>query len=388
MGFPRIPLPSIPLPGIPLPGISLPDVDVDIPGILTSADRAFNERRLDKKIAEGTLHPAIQPYMGWWAQGVARLTARVTESPNIPEPSDDMPLSETVRQTLRRFTTAIIPDAEVKATIAGSTATATSDSSGYVEFEVETGKLTPGWHVMDLEADINGTLVRAMGRVLVPDPKARVAIISDIDDTILKTGLTQGFTAARRTFFRDVTGRRPVRGMPALYQGLERGVSRKANAPFFYVSTGSWNMYDYLESFLSMQRLPMGPMFLTDWGPTSQRLMRDGREHKRTTIRKILTAYPDFKFVLIGDVGQGDPETYEVMMREFGDQVIAAMVIYVGSHLKERTEEIAERAIKLREEEGLPFFYIPSAVDAVGLMWQMRLVDRQTTVALAEQMGN
>ena len=85
----------------------------------------------------------------------------------------------------------------------------------------------------------------------------------------------------RATFLRDVGQRKPVPGMSTLYAGLQRGADGRQSVPFFYVSTGSWNLYDYLVSFMNLHRFPRGPLFLTDWGPNSDRLVRDGREHKR-----------------------------------------------------------------------------------------------------------
>lgn len=395
--MPKIPMPSIPvpkvtLPTVPLPDVSLPDVslpsipvpDVNVPLLVSRADKALNRALIGRKESKGTLRPpSIVPYMGWYAGGVAHLKARIIETPEFPEAAEGIPLSETFRQTVRRFTALAMPEIKVKATIAGQTAHFLSDADGYVDVSMEIGDVSPGWHVMDLSARAGKKKIRATGRVLAPDPAAGVAVISDIDDTILKTGLTQGWTAARRTFFRDVSGRRPVKGMPEFYRGLERGVGRQSKTSFFYVSTGSWNMYHYLVRFLELRDIPIGPLFLTDWGPTSTRLMRDGREHKRQTIRTLISAYPDLKFVMIGDVGQGDPETYELMMREFPDQVIAAMLIYVGSHLAERTEGVALRSIQLQEEEGMPYYYLTSSIDGVSLAWQMGLVDASTASDLA-----
>jgi phosphatidate phosphatase APP1 len=212
-------------------------------------------------------------------------------------------------------------------------------------------------------------------------------VISDIDDTVLKTGLTQGLTAAGRTLFRDVASRKPVPGMPALYRGLQRGVRSRARNPFFYVSTGSWNYYDYLAEFLNLHNFPRGPIFLTDWGPQADRLVRDGREHKRETIAMLMHAYPDMRFVLVGDVGQGDPETYEFIARAFPGRILAIFLIYVGSHLAERTDEVNARAARVREENGIPMFYVANAVEAVTQAWHLGLVNQATVSRIAAELA-
>lgn len=240
---------------------------------------------------------------------------------------------------------------------------------------------------MDLDAAVPGGLAHATGRILVPDPRAKFAVISDIDDTVLKTGLTQGFVAPSRTLFRDASSRKPVPGMATLYQGLLEGPRKPVSNSFFYVSTGAWNLYEYLVEFLNQHNFPRGPMFLTDWGPQADRLIRDGREHKRETITALLKAYPDTNFVLVGDVGQGDPETYEAVARAFPGRILAIFLISVGSHLAERSAEVATRAERLREKPGIPMYYVANAVEAVTHAWQLGLVKQATTARIAAEMG-
>ena len=149
--------------------------------------------------------------------------------------------------------------------------------------------------------------------MLKPAAKAPFAVISDIDDTILVSGLTEGLTALKQTLLRDANTRSAVRGMASLYRGLTRGVpgpsgARKPSPAFFYVSTGSWSFYEMLQQFIQLRpsRVPCS-------SPSGARLsaMCAGAEHKRMAIRRLFQAYPDTDFVLIGDSGQRDALTYE-----------------------------------------------------------------------------
>ena len=47
-------------------------------------------------------------------------------------------------------------------------------------------------------------------------------------------------------------------------------------APFLYLSTGAWNVAPTLRRFLSRNLYPPGPLLLTDWGPTPDRVFRSG----------------------------------------------------------------------------------------------------------------
>lgn len=371
------------LPGMSSLGRALDKVDVV--RVVDTADKAVKAGRIELKRRRESLRPTvIVTYRGWYADGVAHLTARAIEKPLFAA-GEAVGTGEVMKSNLRRFLVLGISDITVQASMGGVSVQVTSDVDGYLDIAIPVGPLGAGWHVLDIDPlPGEASVPHTTGRVFVPDPAGGLAVVSDIDDTILKTGLTQRWTVpAVRTILRDVADRKPVPGMAALYAGLARGTGAPRAVPFYYVSTGTWNLYDYLVAFLNLHRFPRGPLFLTNWGPNSQRLMRDGREHKRTTIRALIQGNPTYEFVLVGDVGQGDPENYELMAREFPGRVRAIFLIYVGSHLPERTEEVATRAARVREEEGIPMYYVEDAVEAATAAWQLGLVDKDTTVEAA-----
>lgn len=360
---------------------------VDWPTLAQSVDLTINRGRIHLRSRRAVLRPTVVlAYRGWHADGVAHLTARTVEKPLFTATDNPLSPGSTLRATLRRFTVLTMSGVRVRATMAGVTSEFTSDADGYLHLELDVGPLAPGWHVMQIDP-VDDAVHGAAGRVLVTDSRGGVAVVSDIDDTIMKTGLTQRWTAAGRTLFRDVTERRPVPGMATFYAGLARGDGSGRSVPFFYVSAGSWNLYDYLVLFTELHKFPRGPLFLTDWGPTSDRLMRDSSAHKRSTISALVRGNPHHDFVLVGDVGQGDPETYERVAREHPGRIRAIFLVYVGSHLAHRSEAVAARATALREE-GIPMYYVDSAVEAVTVAWQLGLVDQETTAIIARELAS
>ena len=148
---------------------------------------------------------------------------------------------------------------------------------------------------------------------------------------------------------------------------------------FFYVSTGSWSFYDTLQEFVQLRGFPVGPMFLTDWGPTERYLRRSGAEHKRTAIRRLLEAYPGMQFVLFGDSGQRDALTYEEMAREFPGRVRLIVIRQVGDDDEERNAKLHAHAAALRSE-GIPLYLVPDATAAAELTHELGLCDEETLV--------
>jgi phosphatidate phosphatase APP1 len=133
------------------------------------------------------------------------------------------------------------------------------------------------------------------------------------------TALPRLLLAAWNTFVLDEHARRPVPGMAVF---LTKLADRYPDAPVVYLSTGPWNVAPTLERFLSRHMFPRGPLLLTDWGATPERFFRSGREHKVTSLDRLVTKFPNIKWVLIGDDGQHDETTYGDFARRHPDNVL------------------------------------------------------------------
>jgi phosphatidate phosphatase APP1 len=304
-----------------------------------------------------------------------------------------IPYWDVAQSNLRRHSALSIVGVEVELRIGKHTATEVTDDHGFANFALPVPGLKVGWH--DAHAQTTpidgGESASGAGQVVKPSLRAPFLVISDIDDTILLTGLTEGVTMVTRTLLREANQRRAIPGMSSLYRGLVRGVAnqagkRKPEPTFFYVSTGSWSFYPLLEQFIGLRAFPQGPMFLTDWGPTERYLRRSGAEHKRTAIRRLFEAYPGMRFVLIGDSGQRDALTYEEMAGEFPERVALIMIRQVGDDDEDRNREVHERAIVLRSE-GIPLYLVANATQAAELAQRLNLCDAETIREVRTESG-
>jgi phosphatidate phosphatase APP1 len=203
---------------------------------------------------------------------------------------------------------------------------AQADRQGYVDVLVDVGGLEPGWHRVNVAARWRGQSTQAALPVLVVDPAATLAVVSDLDDTVIESGITRGLEVLRLTLLTEVSRRTPLPGAAELYRALSvpRG---GGSVPVFYLSTSPWNLYEVLTRFLVLRRFPARPLLLTDWGPSRTNLFRVPTEqHKLTMIRSLLSDHPTLQIVLIGDTGQLDPEIYATIVQEAPDRVRAVYV--------------------------------------------------------------
>jgi phosphatidate phosphatase APP1 len=232
----------------------------------------------------------------------------------------------TFREGVTPFLTVEIPGCSVVVRGLVDGAAVRADRQGYVDVLVEAGGLEPGWHRVNVVATWQGWSAEATLPVLVVDPAATLALVSDLDDTVIESGITRGLEVLRLTLLTEVTKRTPLPGAAELYRALT--VSRGAGSvPVFYLSTSPWNLYEVLTRFLVLRGFPAGPLLLTDWGPSRTNLFRTPtEEHKLTLIRALLTDHPALRVVLIGDTGQLDPEIYAAIAQETPDRVRAVYV--------------------------------------------------------------
>ena len=352
--------------------------------VVAGIESRLTSRRRDQKMKSGAfrgLHVVV--YTGYVSDDVAKVRVRVVEVPELPGDSR-IPYWETAQANLRRHAALPMVGLEVELRIGTHSAREVTDSHGFANFALPVPKLTVGWHEAHAVTTPieSGELASGTGLVVKPSLRAPFLVISDIDDTILLTGLTEGVKMVARTVLRDAEDRTAIPGMSPLYRGLARGVATRAGKPrpaptFFYVSTGSWSFYPLLCEFLELHEFPQGPMFLTDWGPTERYLRRSGAEHKRTAIRRLLEAYPQMSFVLIGDSGQRDPATYAEMAAEFPGRVALILIRQVGADDDERNVAVRAHAETMRAE-GVPLHLVANAAAAAKLVRAAGLCDEAT----------
>ncbi len=182
---------------------------------------------------------------------------------------------------------------------------------------------------------------RFTGRAALVEP-AGVSVISDIDDTIKITQITDREKMLRNTFLRPY---RPVPDMAELYRRWARH-----GAVFHFVSASPWQLYEPLTDFMSEQNFPAGTFHLKTFYWKDSRflsLFDDPTEYKPKVIEPIMKLFPQRRFVFVGDSGEKDPEVYGALARKYSEQVLH---IFIRAVEKEPPD-----ARRFREAfEGLP----------------------------------
>jgi phosphatidate phosphatase APP1 len=286
-------------------------------------EQAWDAARLRRAGARTPVDLRIEPYIGHGSDEGVVARGRVLDDPSPPEAVQGEGAGAAVRRTVQRFLTDDLPGVPLRVTVAGTTVETVTDADGYfrVRLEPEPGLLTAPWTAGTVElADEYRGITDPMStsfEVRVPGRDARFGVISDVDDTILETGVQRVGRMIRQTITGSALTRTPFPGASELYGDLAAGGSN----PIFYVSSSPWNLFSFLVAFIRHREFPMGPLLLRDLLGTTA-----GREQKSGRIQEVLDLHPRLRFVLIGDSGEKDPEIYAAVARANPGRVLAIYI--------------------------------------------------------------
>jgi len=295
----------------------------------------------------------IVPYKGFGNSVQAHVYGRVIKRTGVTPSADGDSVLKNLLNTYRRADADPLPGAIVNVMFGGATTPMTADNEGFFGgwLRSEPAEGTNEWH--EYHAELGNRpedeVTTAKSGILVPPLSARVAVISDIDDTVIQSRVSNFVQAARTVMLGNARTRLPFHGVAAFYRALRDGASGSENNPIFYVSSSPWNLYDLITEFMELQNIPKGPLMLRDWDISLNALSSARHfEHKLAAIRNVMQLYPDLRFVLIGDTSQHDPEIYRQIVAEFPERVTAIYIRDV-TRREDRSAAIEQLAEEVRE---------------------------------------
>ena len=316
----------------------------------------------------------IQPYFGHRSRDRLRISARALRSGNPRFEAGGR--LQAMRTMVAQFASREAAGVEVALELGSSdgkeeTHRGATDKEGYVHFDIPLGESwrlpeRTSWETVCLRWHNEAGEQSVNGHVLTPGENTDLGIISDIDDTIIETGITGGLRSLWRNWHRVLQQmpeqRIAVPGADAFYNAIGGGMIdaegasepgdriRATSRPFFYVSSSPWNLFSYLVAFKRQRGLPLGPVHLRDWGLNRETFGSSSHgAHKLDAIRGILELHPELRFVLIGDDSQGDLVAFSKIADEFSARISAIFIRRVGEDFTD--EEVAAKA--LIEDRGI-----------------------------------
>ena len=312
----------------------------------------------------GRLGPLqIVTYRGFGTALGAMVRGRVLEASMLERSLPADTRLRSFRRMLRRFNSRELPQALVRAEIGAIAVSGRTDDEGYFDLPLASPELgaVGDWksaEVAVVDAPVRGVVpTRATAEILIPGRGAELGIISDIDDTVLQTHVTQKLKMIWVTASGSPFTRMPFEGTSELYRGLAAGPTGHANNPVFYVSKSPWNLYYFLVDFMDYHELPRGPLLLRDIG------LREAPplDHKSAAVQQLMETYPKLPFILIGDSGERDADIYLATAERYPGRVRAIYIRDLSVKLSPDAAQTRESQRALAARHGTEILWLAHA---------------------------
>lgn len=241
------------------------------------------------------------------------------------------------------------------------------------EFKPET-ELKKGWHNVEVSgiSPVYGRTVLTEGKLFVPEIND-FAIISDIDDTIMKSYSATIFRRLYEVITRNAYSRKIFEDTVEWYRKLAEAFPPGSESrAFFYVSSSEWNLYEYLNIVFRKNELPEGIFLLSSIKKLnsffkSEKTIHDG---KLIRIGRLMNTFPEEKFVLIGDNTQRDPMIYEEIATKYPRQVKAVLIRNRNQNNQNQADEILRKIA----QTGTPALQFRTTQEAINFSINLGII--------------
>jgi phosphatidate phosphatase APP1 len=257
----------------------------------------------------------------------------------------DSALSHTIK-VFRLFLSRSVSSTDVTMLIDGKSHILRSSKRGYIEktlaVEVKEKKIQ-----MILEGRKEAYNVDVT--YISPDSKI---VVSDLDDTILKSQATNIYKLVARTLFNPLKKRNSFDGASDYYKRLE-----EKGYKVMYVSSSTWDLFPMIKAFIHEFGFPLGPIFLQN---TRDKKVSDRPHHQKFDyVVDLATIVNQGQMILIGDEGQHDPEIYLEISKLYPklvDKILIRKSWWTN-------KEDSQKHIDLAAELGTDFRYFEEVSD-------------------------
>lgn len=251
-------------------------------------------------------------YSGY-ASGVGgKVYGRVSKGPPDAAPKPGESIIKRVEETLLELDARALHHAQVEVQVGGQTMTVQSDARGFLEFALPQN-LPPPAVSLQIRLRQPGYEASPVATHLpVFDNEPGLALISDVDDTLLDSQVTDKTKLAANAIVRSTWELETFDEVP---QTLSRFAHDK---PVFYLSGSPWGFHDRIRSFFERMGFPKGTLVLKRF---SAEPLLDQMAFKYPHLKELFAALPKRRFLLFGDSGEKDPEIYARLRLENPTQV-------------------------------------------------------------------
>lgn len=241
------------------------------------------------------------------------------EKSTTPTPQDSL-----WTNLLRKIRTLIndeIKETKITATIKGVTYQTSSDDEGYFHFDIDTKSPLPqGYHDISLQIENNPTPQELKLPIMI---EKALGIISDFDDTLIISDVTNKLKLSYNIFTKNHTQRTPVKGMKERFEKLLSQNPTDYPTPLFILTGSPLQLFNSIENFLRYHAFPQAQIIAKKIHGNNTDPLFDQLSYKTTQIEQLFTLFPHMQWILFGDSGEKDAQVYKAIAQKYPHKVHA-----------------------------------------------------------------
>ena len=257
----------------------------------------------------------VELYSGWaTSHSGGFLYGRVFKGQPLPPPAEADGWLERLGETAKTLDEKSLDAAHVRFSGYPGSGFFTADERGYLKVRLPSN-MPPGPVLIRVELNMDGWVPAIVQNTVqvweVTAPP--LGVISDIDDTLTPTDITDKIKMIRNTLFHNTYNVQVFDGAAeALTAVAGKDEGSRPILPLFYLSGSPWALHERITDAFDRLGLPHGVTILRRY---SQEPF-DPFHFKHPHLLEIVDANPGFRWMLCGDSGEKDPEVYHTLMEE------------------------------------------------------------------------
>jgi phosphatidate phosphatase APP1 len=195
-----------------------------------------------------------------------------------------------------------------------------SDDEGYFDFNIRTkNRLSMGYKKIDLQIEKNPNIHHAEATIITA--QKMIGIISDIDDTVVVSDVTNKTELLLNTFWKNYKQREVIPTMVERFQKILLDNPPTKPSRLFFLSGSPQHLFTSIEKFLEYNHFPKHVTILKQVHGDNSDPLFDQMAYKTAKIEELIELYPNMKWVMFGDSGEKDREVYESIKKRYPSKV-------------------------------------------------------------------
>ena len=223
-----------------------------------------------------------------------------------------------------------------------------SDNEGYFSFDIEVANTLKTPTSVTLETNEKNSLQTV--QLFQPSSQKHIGVISDFDDTVIVSNVTEKAKLLYNTFMKNYKEREVV---DEVKNKIVQLTQKQKNTALFFITGSPHQLQNAITTFLDYHHFPKRTLLTKKvHGANSDDLLASVA-YKYNKIVKLIEMYPHITWVTFGDSGEKDPEIYLKVLKNYPDHVQA---IYIRDVQTKKVNQLVHNTLAPFSTDGCSYF--------------------------------